>query len=95
MYFDRLMFSTSIRDIQQVGDQLVFNGAMISSGGGTRTPLGFVAKRSGDSLEGELFFGREIEASQLGELAGKGRSFSGKSRAAVASGSSATGSGGR
>lgn len=84
--FGHLMFSTSIREIHRLDDgELAFTGAIITSGGGTRSPIGFLAKRHDDgTIGGEVFFGREIDGDNAGELRGKGRPFAGRNRLSAA-----------
>jgi hypothetical protein len=78
--------STSIREIHRLDDgELAFTGAIITSGGGTRSPIGFLAKRHDDgTIGGEVFFGREIDGDNAGELRGKGRPFAGRNRLSAA-----------
>jgi hypothetical protein len=87
MAFGSLMFSASIPDLERLaadaagGDpELIFNGSIITSGGGTRSPLGFVAHRTADGIEGEVFFGREVTAGTVDAMRGSGRSFTGVNR---------------
>jgi hypothetical protein len=87
----KLMFSTSIHGIVREGSEYILNAGMISSGGGTRTPLAFVVEKSADgaTLAGEVFFGRELAPEDLAEVRGKGRALQGASLAATAAESSA------
>ena len=56
-----LMFSTSIDRIEWVDGSAVFNAALITSGGGTSLPIGFIAtKGDGGTVSGEVFFGRTV-----------------------------------
>jgi hypothetical protein len=77
MTFGSLMFSTSMPGAFRAGDELVLNASMITSGGGTRMPLGLLARRAGDGLEGEVFFGRELTPENVDSLRGQGRAFVG------------------
>ncbi|REJ77158.1 MAG: cytochrome c [Acidobacteria bacterium] len=84
MVFGSLMFSASVPDLQQLaGDQMIFNGSIITSGGGTQSPLGFLARRTEDGIAGEVFFGRKVTAENVEQLRGTGRTFEGTSRAAA------------
>ena len=58
MYVEHLLISTTIHDVFAAGEDLVLNGGLITSGGGTRMPMGFLVRRSedGTSVSGEVFF---------------------------------------
>jgi hypothetical protein len=76
--FGSLMFSTSLPSTFRDGEDLVLNAAMITSGGGTRMPLGLVARHTEDGgLAGEVFFGRELTPENLSSVRGQGRGFVG------------------
>ncbi len=85
LVFGTLMFSTSIHDILHHGDEIVLNAGMISSGGGTRTPLGFLVKKSedGSRLSGEVFFGRVLTADNIEDLRGKGTGLEGEALSSI------------
>ena len=77
-----LMFSTSIDNVERMGDEYVFTGSMITSAGGTRMPLGFIAKKGEDgTIAGELFFNKEMTLEGAEQLRGSGRKFSGRNLA--------------
>ncbi|HVS64756.1 MAG TPA: hypothetical protein VMT85_14770 [Thermoanaerobaculia bacterium] len=75
--FGSLMFSTSLPNTFVAGEDLVLNAAMITSGGGTRMPLGLLARPTETGLEGELFFGRELTPDNVEQVRGQGRKFVG------------------
>lgn len=77
MSFGSLMFSTSLPNAFADGEDLVLNAAMITSGGGTRMPLGLLARHTETGLEGEVFFGRELTPETVGSMRGQGRPFVG------------------
>ena len=81
MYVGHLLISTTIHDVFAAGEDLVLNGGLITSGGGTRMPMGFLVRRSADgaSVSGEVFFGRELTAENVEGLRGSGRGFEGVS----------------
>ncbi len=88
-----LMFSTSIPHFEKVGEEIVFNGSLITSGGGTRMPIGFVAHPSeSGGFVGEAFFGRDVTAETLDEMRGKGRPF--EALPHLSASAAATGAGG-
>ncbi|MEM1250739.1 MAG: hypothetical protein AAGK22_30535, partial [Acidobacteriota bacterium] len=84
-----------IPKIERVGDDFVFTAEMITSAGGTRTPMGFIAKRNDDGVEGEIFFGQRISSSNVDTMRGKGRKFSGPSLANAMTEQASAGAGGR
>jgi hypothetical protein len=69
-----------------VGDEVLVNGNILTSGGGAVMPLGFLVRRSpdGTALAGEVFFGRTLAPDALEEMRGKGRPITGESLAARA-----------
>ncbi|HVS14857.1 MAG TPA: hypothetical protein VMV46_13090 [Thermoanaerobaculia bacterium] len=77
MTFGSLMFSTSMPITFRAGDDLALNASIITSGGGTRMPLGLLTRRSGEGLEGEVFFGRELTPENVEAMRGQGRAFVG------------------
>ena len=81
MYVGHLLISSTIHDVFTSGEDLVLNGGLITSGGGTRMPMGFLVRRSEDgaSVSGEVFFGRELTAENVDGLRGNGRGFEGAS----------------
>lgn len=83
MVLNTLMFSSSIPDILRLGDEIVLNADLITSGGGTNVPLAFVAKKTGHEISGEMFMGRVVTADNLESLRGQGRPFAGSNRLAV------------
>jgi hypothetical protein len=69
------------------GDDLALNAALITSGGGTRMPLGLLTRQTEAGLEGEVFFGRELTPETVGSMRGQGRRFVGvRASAPAASG---------
>lgn len=84
MVMGKLMFSNTLHDVYRLGEEVALNAGILTSGGGTRMPLGFLVRESADGrkLQGELFFGREVTAENVGELRGKGRPVTGESLAA-------------
>lgn len=87
--FGTMMFSTSIRDLHRVGDELVFESAILTGGGGTRLPVGFRAAPGQDgSIEGEIFFGQTIGPDSVESMRGQGRHFTGESVAKAATSTS-------
>ncbi|MEM9405120.1 MAG: hypothetical protein AAGA81_03695 [Acidobacteriota bacterium] len=93
--FSTLILDASIPKIERVGDDFVFTAEMITSAGGTRTPMGFIAKRNDDGVEGEIFFGQRISSSNVDTMRGKGRKFSGPSLANAMTEQASAGAGGR
>ena len=87
LFFGQLMFSTSLHGILRLGDELVFNTGLISSGGGSLLPLGFLVRKSADGrqITGEVFFGRQLSLANLDDLRGTGAALEGESLAAIAS----------
>lgn len=87
MYVGHLLISTTIHDVFAAGEDLVLNGGLITGGGGTRMPMGFLVRRSedGSSVSGEVFFGRELTAENVDDLRGSGRGLEGASWSAIAS----------
>ncbi len=90
-----LIISGSVKEIERQSDELLFTAEMITSAGGSRMPLGFIAHRTSTGIEGEMFFGRRVTAENVDELRGSGRSFAGTSYATKHAASSAPTAGGR
>ena len=66
MMFGSLMFSASVPEVTALeSGELIFNGSVITSGGGTRMPLGFLAKRTEAGLTGEVFMAKEVTADNV------------------------------
>jgi mono/diheme cytochrome c family protein len=87
-----LMFSTSVPGIDRIGDEVLYNGALITSGGGTRQPISFLARPAADgTISGEVFFGRALSRDNLETLRGKGQGFTGTSVAASAAATESAG----
>jgi hypothetical protein len=98
MVLGKLVLSTTAHDVRRVGDEVLVNAFMVTSGGGARMPLGFLVKPSADggALTGEVFFGRELTAENVGAMRGQGRPITGESMAArSAKPESSAGAGGR
>ena len=83
MVMGKLVISTTVKDIRQVGDEVLVNAAIITGGGGAVMPLGFLVRRSSDggALAGEIFFGRALEPDTLDAMRGQGRPITGESLA--------------
>ncbi|HVR29263.1 MAG TPA: hypothetical protein VMS86_06970 [Thermoanaerobaculia bacterium] len=84
MVMGKLVISATVHDLRRAGDEVLVNAAMITNGGGARMPLGFLVKKSpdGGALSGEVFFGRELTAENVGAMRGQGRAINGQSVAA-------------
>ncbi len=83
MVLGKLVISASAKDVHQVGDEMLVNAWMVTSGGGASMPLSFLVKPSADraALTGEVFFGRSLTAENLATLRGQGRKITGESLA--------------
>ena len=88
-----LIIAGSIREIAQVDGEFIFTAEMITSAGGTRTPMGFIASKTETGIEGEIFFGRRINAENASEHRGQGRKFTGPSHASAQAGVAPTAGG--
>ncbi len=85
MGLGNLMFSVSIPGIIHLGDELLLNAGLLTSGGGTRLPLGFAVRSAEDgTISGEMFFGRVLDSTNIDTLRGHGSAFNGVSVAAAA-----------
>ncbi len=85
MMNDQLVFTNTIRNPVQVGNQWILNGGIIANAGGARMPIAFVVETTEDGqLTGELHFNRELEAKDLDKIRGKGRGLNGQSMVAKA-----------
>jgi hypothetical protein len=86
MVMGKLVISTTVKDVHRVGDEVLVNGNILTSGGGAVMPLGFLVRRSPDgaALAGEVFFGRALAPDTLEDMRGKGRPITGESLAARA-----------
>lgn len=84
MVMGNLMFSTTVHDLRHLGEEILLNAGILTSGGGTRTPLAFLLRKSpdGQELTGEVFFGRQLSEDNVDALRGQGRSLKGESLAA-------------
>ena len=84
MVMGKLVISTTVKDVERVGDEMLVNAAIITGGGGAVMPLGFLVRRSedGTALAGEVFFGRVLTADTLDSMRGQGRSITGESLSA-------------
>ncbi len=91
--FGQLMFSTSISEVHRLSEnELAFTAAMITSAGGAQMPVGFLATSHDDgTIDGELFFGRQVDPASVESMRGTGRAFSGRSRASTATAASSGG----
>ena len=90
MLSDQMVFASTIRKTIRVGDELILNTGVITSGGGTRMPIALVVKTDAEGqLKGEVFFNRELAADDLDKVRGTGRGLSGMSLAAQMAQSSA------